>query len=36
MTLIKGRMLEMFVSNISSTKPFYDKVKLGFCPTTIL
>ena len=29
MTFVKGRMPEMLRTNISSTKPFCDKVRLG-------
>lgn len=32
MTFVKGRMPEMLGTNISSTKPFYDKVRLGLLP----
>lgn len=32
MPFVKGRMPEMLETNISSTKPFYDKVRLGLLP----
>ena len=32
MTFVKGRMPEILGTNISSTKPFYDKVRLGLLP----
>ena len=32
MTFVKGRMPGMLETNISSTKPFYDKVRLGLLP----
>ena len=32
MPFVKGRMPEMLGTNISSTKPFYDKVRLGLLP----
>lgn len=36
LTFVKGRMPEMLGTNISSTKPFYDKVRLGLLPIVIL
>lgn len=32
LTFVKGRMPETLGTNISSTKPFYDKVRLGLLP----